>query len=94
MSKASFAQGLKKLQPEKQPDLLPETLPPEPAKTQRTPSRVGQVAISGYFEPEVRKQFAIIAVMEDKTHVQLLAEALNLLFEKYGKAPIAKETRE
>ena len=53
------------------------------------PSRRGKVAISGYFDPAVRKQLAILAVKEDKSQAGLMAEALNLLFERYGEPPIA-----
>lgn len=88
MSKPSFAQGLKKLQPEKQPDLLPE--PPAPPKPARNPSRKDKVAIAGYFEEEVRIQLAIMAARQRKSQVELMAEALNLLFEKHGESPIAR----
>jgi hypothetical protein len=37
----------------------------------------------------VRKQVAQIHLDHDKTQAELVAEALNLLFEKYGKPPIA-----
>ena len=54
------------------------------------PSRRGKVAVAAYFDPAVRKQLAILAVKEDKSQAALLAEALNLLFERYGEAPIAR----
>lgn len=54
------------------------------------PSRRGKVAISAYFEPEVRKQLALISVHQDMTQAALLAEALNLLFERHGYPPIAR----
>ncbi len=54
------------------------------------PSRQGKVAISGYFDPAVRKQLAIMSVHQDKSQAALLAEALNLLFEKNGQPPIAR----
>ena len=53
-------------------------------------NRRGKVVISAYFDPAVRKQLAILAVEEDQTQAALLAEALNLLFEKHGRSPIAK----
>ena len=53
------------------------------------PSRRGKVAISGYFDPAVRKQLAILAVKEEKSQAGLMAEALNFLFEHYGEPPIA-----
>ena len=53
-------------------------------------NRRGKVVISAYFDPAVRKQLAILAVEEEQTQAALLAEALNLLFEKHGRSPIAK----
>ncbi len=54
------------------------------------PSRQGKKAIAAYFDPAVRKQLALLAVQEERTQADLLAEAINLLFEKYGQPPIAK----
>ena len=53
-------------------------------------NRRGKVVISAYFDPAVRKQLAILAVEEERTQAALLAEALNLLFEKHSRSPIAK----
>ena len=53
-------------------------------------NRRGKVVISAYFDPAVRKQLAILSVEEERTQAALLAEALNLLFEKHGRSPIAK----
>jgi predicted transcriptional regulator len=53
-------------------------------------SRASKKAISGFFEMEVSRQLKIIAATEDKTIQGLLGEALNLLFEKYGKDAIAQ----
>jgi hypothetical protein len=61
-----------------------QTSPPVP------PSRVGKVIISAYFDPAVRQQFAILAVKQDRSQAALLAEALNMVFEKYGEPPIAR----
>jgi Antitoxin-like ribbon-helix-helix len=49
-----------------------------------------QKVISGYFEPAVKRQFAQIALNEDLSHQQVLAEALNLLFQSRGLPQIAK----
>jgi hypothetical protein len=89
-AKPNFAAGLKSIKQEKQAELLPETIPPAPPPAPRTPSRVGKVAISGYFEEEVRVQLAIMAARQRKSQVELMAEALNLLFEKHGESPIAR----
>jgi hypothetical protein len=39
----------------------------------------------------VVKQFHVLMVEQDKKQYELAAEALNLLFKKYGKPPIAQE---
>ncbi len=53
------------------------------------PSRRGKKAITGHFDPAVCKQLKQLALEEDKSSQALIAEALNLLFESYGKKPIA-----
>ena len=57
----------------------------------RAKARDGKKAISGFYDPAVSKQLRGIGVEEDKTVQALLGEALNLLFEKYGKDAIASE---
>ncbi len=52
-------------------------------------SRQGKKMIGGYFEVEVSRQLKDIANQSDKTVQEMLREALNDLFEKYGKPPIA-----
>lgn len=61
----------------------------EPVRAAPGPRRNGKVNIAGYFDPAVRKQLAMLAVEHDTDQVKLMAEALNLLFEKYGRSPIA-----
>jgi hypothetical protein len=88
-----FAAGLHKLK-----DVAGRPLPvpaePEPNAGQvaatRPPSRRGKVAVAAYFDPAVRKQLAILAVKEERSQAALLAEAMNLLFERYGEPPIAR----
>lgn len=57
--------------------------------SQRTPSREGKRAIAGFFDPDVSKQLKQIALDNDSSVQELLAEALNDLFEKHGKSRIA-----
>ena len=70
--------------------------PPEPVVIDKVTARAGRadragkVNIAGYFDPAVRKQLAMLAVEHDTDQVKLMAEALNLLFEKYGRSPIAR----
>lgn len=64
--------------------------PAAPARqTTVAPSRRGQVPVTAHFPPDVRKQIKMLAVEQDETVQNLLAEALNDLFAKYGKAEIA-----
>ena len=63
---------------------------PAPVPAARAPSRNNKVVISAYFDTAVRQQFAILAIKQEATQAAMLAEALNLLFEKYGESPIAK----
>ena len=55
----------------------------------RQKGREGKVSITQWVDPVVRKQLAQIALDEDRDQYELVNEALNLLFEKYGRSPIA-----
>ena len=99
MSSSRFSAGLEKLKDaggKAQPAAKPTATPAEgqgasPTKAAgRAPGRDGKVVIAAYFDPAVRKQLAILSVEQDQTQAALLAEALNLLFEKHGRPPIAK----
>ena len=96
-----FAAGLTKLKevsgkvPAQAPSPVPAPQQEEPASaisraSDPAPSRIGKVAISAYFDPAVRQQLAILAVKQNKSQAALMAEALNLMFERYGEAPIAR----
>jgi len=78
---------------------------PPPAATKELPaslrvqqpqqiSRIGKVAITQWVDPAVRKQLARLALDRDSTQAELLAEGLNLLFEKYGQPPIASHIQD
>lgn len=53
-------------------------------------SRVGRVVFGSYQTTETVKQTKMLAIEQDTTMQALMAEALNLLFQKYGKPTIAK----
>lgn len=53
-------------------------------------SRIGKVSIGVWVDPAVRKQLAQLALDTDKDQGDLIAEGLNLLFERHGKPPIAQ----
>lgn len=52
-------------------------------------SRVGKKVIAGHFDPAVARQLKQLALDRDTTVQNLLAEALNDLFEKHQMQPIA-----
>lgn len=77
------------------PSLQPVADLPERHVTERRPpvtmqpGRVGKKQVLGYFQTECKKQLKLLGVETEKTEQDLLAEALNLLFAKYGKPTIA-----
>jgi hypothetical protein len=74
------------------PAALAEVAAPPAAPLGRTVqrSRIGKVSIGVWVDPAVRKQLAQLALDTDKDQGDLIAEGLNLLFERYGKPPIAQ----
>ena len=53
-------------------------------------ARQGKKLVGGHFDPAVSKQLKQLALDQSETTVQeLLREALNDLFVKYGRKPIA-----
>ena len=52
-------------------------------------SREGKKAIAGFFDPAVSRQLKQIGLEKDMNVQDLLREALNDLFEKYGRSRIA-----
>jgi hypothetical protein len=55
----------------------------------RTPGRTGKKTVAAHFDPAVSKQLKYIGLESDRSTQALLREAINDLFTKYGKAPIA-----
>lgn len=81
-----FQSGLRKLTEEAASDSERPAL----SGASASPTRAGKKIISGYFDPAVKKQFAQIALDEDMNHQQVLAEALNLLFQSRDLPQIAR----
>jgi hypothetical protein len=48
--------------------------------------------VSGHFKPEVSQTLRLIAVEQDRDVQEILAEALNMVFQRYGKATRADVT--
>jgi hypothetical protein len=66
-----------------------QALPTPAAYTARTQSRIG-TRMLGFHVPEpVQRQFKILAAEQGKTVQALLQEAVNDLFRKHEKEPIA-----
>lgn len=55
----------------------------------RTPSRIGKKTVAAHFDPAVSKQLKQIGLEHDRSTQDLLREAINDLFAKYGKSSIA-----
>ena len=53
------------------------------------PDRAGKRATLFQLPVAAKKQLAILAIERETTQQALLVEALNMLFEKHGKPPIA-----
>ena len=64
----------------------------EPAARASTtpPSRQGRKAMTLYLDPAAHKQLKLLAIDRDQPAHALLLEAVDDLFRKHGKAPIAK----
>jgi hypothetical protein len=67
---------------------------PKNAEAGRSGAREGTKHIGGYFTPQVSKQLRSLAVAEDTTVQDLLAEAMNMLFQSRGLPMIAAISRE
>ena len=72
----------------------PEAAPPVAVDAPRQaggkpPSRVAAVQVAGYYPKEVRVQLKILAAEQGRSMENMIAEALNDLFAKYGKPEIA-----
>lgn len=66
----------------------------EQAQTEeKATGRAGAKHIGGYFDLEVSKQLRILSVSEDKSQQDLLAEALDLLFQSRRLPMIAQSKK-
>ena len=65
---------------------------PAPLSTSPRPSVGGRGRhVGGYYDPAVARQVKALAVEEDTTVQELVAEALDLLFQTRGKPTIARQ---
>lgn len=70
---------------------IPANPPSTPMETvsRLTPSRMGKKTIAAHFDPAVSKQLKFLGLERDSSTQDLLREAINDLFTKYGKPSIA-----
>lgn len=54
-----------------------------------SPSRRGKKTVAAHFDPAVSRQLKQLGLEHDRSTQDLLREAINDLFTKHGKAPIA-----
>jgi hypothetical protein len=69
---------------------------PEPAgrlSASAQPSRAGKTNVTGYFPPEVKASLRLVQARRGGTIQDILAEALNDLFTKYGVPESAPRER-
>jgi hypothetical protein len=67
----------------------PEPEPAKQATARPAKSREGAVQIAAFFPEDVRAQLKMLAAEQRRDVQDMLGEALNLVFAKYGKAEIA-----
>lgn len=89
--KPSLSAALHEASGKKAPIQVPTAQEPTTDETSKAarPSRQQTKLIGGHFDPIVSRQLRQLALDENSTVQALLAEALNDLFVKYGKKPLA-----
>ena len=60
-----------------------------PVGRQQSPSRIGKKPVTVYYGKEAHLQLKILAAEQETTIQELHKDALNALFVKHGKPPIA-----
>jgi hypothetical protein len=87
VKKSTLAAALRAPAAQPQPDVVPQEM--QAASFLQPPSRQGKKTIAGHYDPAVSRQLREIALAEDSSVQELLREALNDLFTKRGRPPIA-----
>ena len=77
------------LQPLDRTATMPAEAPAVKPPTAQQPGRAGKKPLIGYYSPECIRQFKQIVLDNSTTQQDLMAEALNDLFQKYGKPSLA-----
>lgn len=66
----------------------PAPVEPEPSRVvsyRRAETRVATRQLSGHFPAEDVQAFRVLAAEQDRDVQELLAEAINMIFDRYGK---------
>lgn len=79
---AAFDQSL-----DKKTQATPETTPTASKTTQA--SRQKKKSVNAFIDPAAAKQLKLLATELDKTQQEVFIEAINDVFIKYGKKPLA-----
>jgi hypothetical protein len=77
--------SLKSLVGGKAPAPAAEAAPEAPKSYRTAQTRINTRAISGHFPSEVARDLRVLAGEQEKDTTELLGEALNMLFQRYGK---------
>ena len=91
-SLAETMQKVARPEPAAAPALPPRAIQPEPEREGRSfyaATRAGKKKLTAAVDPAAHVQFRQLALDLDKKGEALLIEAINDLFRKYGKPPIA-----
>lgn len=78
--------------PEKQREAIQEPIQETQAKRiprEKAAGREGRQFAAAHVKPEVIKQLKMLGIQHDKTIQNLMVEAINELFQKYGVSRIA-----
>lgn len=84
--KPSLANALKKTAPAND---TPTPVTVDHSPVSRPKSRQGKKTVTSWIEPAAKKQLAMLSIEEERPEAELLIEAINLLFAKYDRPPIA-----
>ena len=68
---------------------LPEAPKATQGKSEPRPDRAGRAPLPFWTTSAAKKQLRLLAAEHDTTQQDLMTEALNLLFQKCGRPPIA-----
>jgi hypothetical protein len=88
---AKSAAALQRALESKPQAAAPAAVEAKPKGTSEQPGRVGKVQIAAYLSQDYKRNLRLIQVNEDRSIQSLMAEALNLLFQKHNAPTIEGE---